>query len=190
MKKNRNSVNESKTSFEKTTQNHFFALEEVSRQFYRTMAVVFFKQKQNTMNVKSFSTFLLSLMVAFTMQAQSPVGIWKTIDDETGEAKSHVEIFEKGGQFYGKVVKLLQRPADTICEECPGDKKNQKLVGLEILWDLKPYDDYWSYGQILDPENGKTYKCNLSLNGSDKLDVRGYIGFAALGRTQTWHRVN
>jgi len=54
---------------------------------------------------------------------------------------------------------------------------------------LKPYDDYWSYGQILDPENGKTYKCNVSLNGKNKLDVRGYIGFAALGRTQTWIKV-
>jgi uncharacterized protein (DUF2147 family) len=127
--------------------------------------------------------------MAFIAFAQSPIGVWKTIDDETGAAKSHVEIVEKNGKLYGKIVKLLQREPDVVCVECPGAKKNQKVIGLEIIWDMKPYDDYWSYGKILDPESGKEYKCNISMNGSNKLDVRGYVGFAALGRTQTWIRV-
>ncbi len=136
----------------------------------------------------SFFTFILTCM-AFIAFAQSPIGVWKTIDDETGAAKSHVEIVEKNGKLYGKIVKLLQREPDVVCVECPGAKKNQKVIGLEIIWDMKPYDDYWSYGKILDPESGKEYKCNISMNGSNKLDVRGYVGFAALGRTQTWIRV-
>ena len=83
----------------------------------------------------------------------------------------------------------MLQPADSICDQCPGDKKDKPVIGLEIMWDLKPYKDYWSYGEILDPENGKTYKCSIWLEDNDLLKVRGYIGFSALGRTQTWHRV-
>jgi uncharacterized protein (DUF2147 family) len=141
------------------------------------------------MNSKiSLLTLGFCLLTVITF-AQSPVGIWKTIDDETGAAKSHVEIFEKNGKLYGKIVKLLEREPDVVCIECPGAKKNQKVIGLEIICDMKAYDDYWSYGKILDPESGKEYKCNISLDGNDKLDVRGYVGFAALGRTQRWIRV-
>ena len=136
------------------------------------------------------NALILSLFFfAQIMIAQSPVGVWKTVDDNTGEEKSYVEIFENNGKFYGKVSKLLLRPADTVCEACPGDKKNKPVLGLEIIWDLKPYKDYWSYGQIMDPENGKTYKCSIWLEGNDTLKVRGYIGVSALGRTQTWHKV-
>ena len=141
------------------------------------------------MSIKTTSLVVSLLFFSFSLLAQSPIGVWKTIDDQTGAEKSHVEIYEKNGKIHGKIVKLLQRSPDVTCLECPGEKKNQKVLGMEIIWDLKPYEDYWSYGQILDPENGKTYKCNVSLNGENKLDVRGYIGFAALGRTQTWIRV-
>lgn len=130
-------------------------------------------------------------MSVAVMAQSSPVGVWKTVDDATGETKSHVEIYEKGGKFHGKIIKLLLKPADTVCESCTGDKKNQPLVGMNILWDVKPYKDYWSYGKIMDPENGKEYKLNIWFedNDTDKLQLRGYIGMPALGRTQTWHRV-
>jgi len=138
---------------------------------------------------KTIFSILIFLFLAFMSFAQSPIGTWKTIDDETGAAKSHVEIYEKNGKLYGKIVKLLQREPDVLCVPCPGEKKNQKVLGMEILWDLQPYEDYWSYGKVLDPESGKEYKCNVSINGNNKLDLRGYIGFAALGRTQTWERI-
>lgn len=143
------------------------------------------------MNFKSIlSTCALLLFASIYAMAQSPIGVWKTIDDNTGEAKSHIEIAEGAdGKLYGKIIKLLQKPADTVCEECTGDKKGEKLVGMTILWDLEEYKDYWSYGQIMDPESGKVYKANVSMDGDDKLSVRGYVGFAALGRTQTWHKV-
>ncbi|MEL6926104.1 MAG: DUF2147 domain-containing protein [Bacteroidota bacterium] len=142
------------------------------------------------MYAKSFVAFLLLLGLSLNVMAQkSPVGIWKTIDDATGEAKSHVEIYEQGGKYYGKITKLLQRPADTVCEECSGARKNKPLVTMVILEDLEPYKDYWSYGKILDPENGKTYKCSLWVEDEDTLKLRGYIGISALGRSQNWYRV-
>ncbi|MCB9282881.1 MAG: DUF2147 domain-containing protein [Lewinellaceae bacterium] len=119
----------------------------------------------------------------------SPVGVWETIDDETGEPKSHVEIYQKGDLFYGKVVELLPAATTNICNDCPGDKKDKPLVGLEILWDMKPYKDYWSYGRIVDPKDGDVYKCSFWLEDSKTLKVRGYIGVSLIGRNQTWHRV-
>ena len=124
-----------------------------------------------------------------SLLAQSPIGVWKTIDDKDGQASSHIEIYDVNGKLHGKVIKLLQDPEDSVCQECSGDKKNQPIIGMEVLWNLKKYKDYWSYGKVLDPENGKTYKCNLKMEGEDRLTLRGYIGFAALGRNQTWHRV-
>lgn len=123
------------------------------------------------------------------MAAQSPVGIYKTIDDESGEAKSHVELFEKNGKIYGKIIKLLPSAEGTHCVNCEGDKKGKPLVGLQILEDLEPYKDYWSYGSVLDPKSGKVYKASLWVEGKDKVKLRGYIGFSALGRTQTWYRL-
>lgn len=133
---------------------------------------------------------ILFALISFCSLAQdSPVGVWKTIDDNTGVARSHIEIYEKGGKYYGKILKLLEEGVPETCPECPGDKKGKPLIGMEILWDMKDYKDYWSYGKIMDPENGKIYKCNIYLEEGDKLRVRGYVGFAAIGRNQYWHRV-
>jgi len=136
-----------------------------------------------------FSLCMLLMVVGLTAQS-SPTGVWKTIDDETGEAKSHIEIYEQDGQYHGKIVKLLKSEPDKVCTECPGKKKNKPLMGMVILEDLKPYDDYWRKGNILDPESGSEYGCTVWFEGgqSDKLKVRG-IHWTGLYRTQTWHRV-
>ena len=138
-----------------------------------------------------FFVFLLFLFSGMINPVAQPsiVGTWKTIDDNTGEAKSYVDIFEKDGKFYGKIVRLLKSSEDKVCDACPGEKKGKRLVGMEIIWDMEPYKDYWSGGRIMDPENGKTYKCNISLEKDEKLEVRGYVGFSALGRSQYWYRV-
>ncbi len=133
--------------------------------------------------------FIACLLFANTLQAQSVLGKWKSIDDETGEAKSHIEIFEKNGKIYGKITKLLLKPSDTICKKCPGKKKDQLLEGMEIIYDLKKKGDEYKGGKILDPESGKEYKCKISLQDDSHLKVRGFIGFALIGRTQIWERL-
>ena len=133
---------------------------------------------------------LLTLsMTALTLTAQSAVGTWKTIDDEDGKVKSHILIQEQDGKLVGTIAELID-PERTTCIACKGDKKDKPLIGMEILWDLaSDGEDSWSGGQIMDPKNGKTYKCKMELNGSNELQVRGFIGFSLLGRTQTWYRI-
>lgn len=129
--------------------------------------------------------FLISSSMIY---AQSIAGLWQTIDDETGNAVSQVEISEKNGKFYGKVVKLLPAATVTTCDKCEGEDKGRPIEGMQILWDMKPYKDYWSYGKIMDPKSANTYKCSIWLEG-DKLKVRGYIGVSLIGRNQVWHKV-
>lgn len=120
----------------------------------------------------------------------SPVGRWKTIDDSTGKTKSIVELWEKDGKVYGKIVDLINpdKP-DPVCDKCEGDQKNVKIIGMTILNGLKKDGKEWSGGKITDPENGKSYKCYIEVqDGGKKLKVRGYVGFALLGRTQYWLR--
>lgn len=118
--------------------------------------------------------------------AQDIFGKWKTIDDETNKPKSIVEIYEKDGKAYGKIVRLFREPGedqDPICDECTDDRKDQKVIGMTIIRGMEKDDDEWDEGDILDPKNGKVYDCKLWRDG-DKLMVRGYIAF--FFRTQTW----
>ena len=117
-------------------------------------------------------------------------GKWKTIDDETGQAKSIVEVFKKSnGQYYGKITQLMAKPENETCVKCTDDRKNKPLIGLEIIRGLKKSGNEFTGGTITDPKTGKTYKCTITRAGN-KLNVRGYVGFSLIGRTQTWHKVN
>ena len=123
----------------------------------------------------------------------SPVGKWKTIDDETNQPKSIIEIFEKDGFLYGKIEKLFRKTEEDQnpkCDKCSGSQKDQLIIGMQILNSLKKDSDVkWSGGEILDPNNGKTYSCKIMLTeDGKKLEVRGFIGFSLLGRTQVWNR--
>ncbi len=143
------------------------------------------------------SPFLALIFVSFLAclssglaQAQDVIGKWKTIDDETGEARSIVEVFEKNGKVYGKVVKLLLRPEedpDPVCTDCDNgdDRYNKKVIGMEIMRDMIKNESAYDGGTILDPENGRVYRCKIWLEGKD-LKVRGYWG--PFFRTQTWLR--
>lgn len=140
--------------------------------------------------MKKSILFGLFFMLTSLMYAQSPIGIWKTIDDETKQAKSYVEIFEKDGKLYGKVTKILTKgKEDAKCTDCSGELKNKPILGMQILSGLKKDGKEWNGGKIIDPNSGKEYKAKMSLNGNDKLDVRGFIGISLVGRTQTWQRV-
>jgi uncharacterized protein (DUF2147 family) len=124
-------------------------------------------------------------------QAQSPVGVWRTVDDATGKAKSLVKIWEQGGKVYGKVLELIDPPEpNPVCEKCKGSGKNKPVIGMTIMRGLERDGREWSGGTILDPETGSTYKVYVEVqDGGKKLKVRGFIGISLLGRTQYWHRV-
>ena len=124
----------------------------------------------------------------------TPVGSWHTIDDKTGEIKSLVVITESNGVLSGHVDKLLRKDADqkAVCDKCTDDRKDKPVLGLEIIRAAKKAEgkDIWEDGNIVDPDNGTVYKLKLTpIDGGKKLEVRGFIGFALLGRTQTWVRV-
>lgn len=136
---------------------------------------------------KLLLTFILSFVGVFSF-AQIE-GKWKTIDDKTKQAKSIVEIYKKGDQYYGKISQLLIKPENPNCVDCKDDRKNKPILGMEIIRGLKKDGDEFTGGTITDPKDGKTYKCTIKRDG-DNLNVRGYIGFSLIGRTQTWHKVN
>lgn len=134
---------------------------------------------------------MMFLLASAFMFGQSAVGTWKTIDDETGKAKSHINIYEKDGKLYGKVIKLLTPGRENAtCTKCKGNKKNKPIVGMVVLSGVeKDGKNKWDDGEILDPKKGKTYDVSLELVNANKLKVRGYLGFSMLGRTQYWERV-
>ena len=137
----------------------------------------------------------LGLAAALAHAQAIPVGLWKTIDDETKKEKSLIRLTESGGVITGKLEKLLD-PAtqqDAVCAKCTDERKDKPLLGMTLVKGVKHHEadkGLWDGGEILDPNNGKVYKVRLApKDDGKKLDVRGYIGMPILGRTQTWIRV-
>ena|SRR5262249_37907345 len=123
----------------------------------------------------------------------SPVGSWRTFDDATGKAKSIVNIREEEGRVSGTIERLLDpdpRYPTPRCVRCTGELKDQPIMGMRIVWDLKRNGDEWSGGKVVDPGNCKSYDCKIILEDDGRrLKIRGYVGFQLLGRTQHWLRV-
>jgi len=136
---------------------------------------------------------LASGLAGAAAEMDSPVGLWKTIDDKTGKERSLVRIVENNGVFEGKVEKIFEKPDDDpnhLCKKCEGARKDKPIIGMTFLWGLKKDGDQYSGGEILDPDNGKTYRAKMRLTeGGRKLEVRGYIGLSLFGRSQTWLRL-
>jgi uncharacterized protein (DUF2147 family) len=140
-----------------------------------------------------YAGFALAFLTACRVLAAdpAPLGVWKTIDDKTGSPKALVRIFERNGELFGKIEASLEGHKGRICELCKDDRKNQPMVGMEIIRHMKKSGDEYVGGDILDPETGKIYRCKMRVEDSGKkLDVRGFLGFSLLGRTQTWIRQN
>jgi uncharacterized protein (DUF2147 family) len=145
--------------------------------------------------MKSILTALALVAFAGTALAQAtPVGLWKTIDDDGKTEKSLVRITETGGVFSGKIEKVMDpAKANSVCEKCSDERKGQPVVGLTIIRNIKQNADdkgLWDGGDILDPNKGEIYKARLKpIDGGKKMEMRGYIGAPLFGRTQTWIRV-
>ena len=134
-------------------------------------------------------SFLLTTS-AFSVDMTSAVGNWITIDDKTGKAKSVVKITSVGDELRGAIIKIMDpKNRNSVCELCKGKNKDKPVQGMTIMWGFKKAGAGWAGGAILDPNNGKVYKSKMSLSDSGKkLNVRGFIGFSFIGRTQTWIR--
>jgi uncharacterized protein (DUF2147 family) len=132
-------------------------------------------------------TLLLSLFLL--LQTPSVEGTWVNIDDETGQAKSEIELYVEQGKLYGRVLRLLL-PEDQgkKCVNCKGSDKNKPIEGLLIVRGLSRENTAWTNGKIMDPANGKSYDCTIRLEDPNTLNVRGFLGFSFLGRTQVWKR--
>lgn len=139
--------------------------------------------------MKRVILYTTMLVLVASAYAQSIIGEWKTIDDESGKPRSIVEIYEKEGKYFGKIQKLFREPGedpDPICDECEDHRKGKKIIGMEIISDMKfnKKDNEYHKGEIMDPENGNIYDCKLWVDDEGKLKVRGYLLF--FYRTQTW----
>jgi uncharacterized protein (DUF2147 family) len=124
--------------------------------------------------------------------AVNPSGLWKTIDDKTGRPRGTVRIYEENGAFFGKIEATVD-PAEAKkrCGLCKGERKDKPVIGLLILRNMKGQGGAGEFGggDILDPDTGFVYRCNMRLTSAGgKLVLRGYIGFSLLGRSQTWIR--
>ncbi len=137
-----------------------------------------------------FAALALATLAAPALAQMTPVGVWNSIDDNTGEAKAEIRIVDNGGALSGRIEKTLRPGAKTECTECTDDRKGQPIAGLEIIRGGRQADgkEIWEGGKILDPENGKEYRATFTpIEGGKELQVRGFIG--PFFRTQVWKRV-
>ena len=144
--------------------------------------------------IQGVAALALAMGVTVAFAQVTPVGVWKTIDDDGKTEKSLVRIVDAGGALNGRIETVMD-PAkkDAVCDKCDDERKDKKVVGLTILRNVTKDsgdESLWTGGDILDPNNGKVYKVRLRpVDGGKRLEVRGYVGMPMLGRTQTWVRV-
>jgi len=137
---------------------------------------------------KTFLTALL-FIATISINAQTIFGKWNSKNDETGKVDSVIEIYKKDGKAFAKIIEIKNADRKTaVCNLCEGKNKDKPILGLNILTGLKKDGDEWSGGKILDPRSGKVYKCYIKLENDNKLKIRGYMGFALIGKTAYWEK--
>lgn len=151
--------------------------------------------KQTKLSRILFSAVIVGgFLATANLNAQpTPVGVWATVADKgenKGKVTSHIQIWKgNDGKLGGTIIRPITNPDGKCSADCPGRLSNKPLKGLTIMWGFSHAGgNKWEGGKIVDPEDGSVYSCNMTLQGN-RLLVRGYIGFSALGRTQTWQRV-
>lgn len=144
----------------------------------------------------SLSVFTGLVIASTAALAQDISGTWQQIDDKTGSPKAVIEIRKESNNTYtGKITKITPRPGYTPrerCNNCPAPYTNQPILGMEILKGLKQVEGTNNYekGRVIDPLSGKFYDAKMKLSATGKrLSLRAYLGVSALGRNQTWLRI-
>ena len=138
-----------------------------------------------------FKKLFLSLLILFgvSMTYAQVTGKWKYTDEQDGQEKSIVEIYEVNDRYNGRIVELLPSSRRTHCEKCYGDLKGKPLTGMVVLYDLKKTSNGGRDGKHLDPGSGKVFSCYIELEGQDRLKLRGYLGIPSVGKTLYYNRV-
>ncbi|HEY4338440.1 MAG TPA: DUF2147 domain-containing protein [Steroidobacteraceae bacterium] len=138
---------------------------------------------------RTLAAFFFLIATGTAYAQNTPVGLWKTIDDHTGQEKSLVRVSESAGVVSGRIERLLHpSQPNPLCDKCRDERHGKPMVGLSIITGVVQRGDVWDGGKILDPGNGKIYAVRLRpLDGGRQLEVRGYIG--PFFRTQIWSRV-
>jgi uncharacterized protein (DUF2147 family) len=135
---------------------------------------------------------MLCLLPVSAFAQNTPLGRWRSIDDATGKPKAVIEIVQAdNGSLSARIVRILDTKdgPNPLCDKCRGARRNKPILGMTIAWGLKADGGVWTGGRILDPENGKEYSVKMTpIEGGRKLEVRGFLGLALLGRTQVWQR--
>ena len=128
----------------------------------------------------------------YAADLSSPVGLWKTIDDNSGKPGGLIRIAFTDGHYEGRIEKIFPDPGEDPnpkCVKCDGLRHNRPVIGMTFMWGLSKQGEEYQGGEILDPKTGKIYRAKLKLeDGGKKLNVRGFIGFSLLGRSQVWYR--
>ena len=123
----------------------------------------------------------------------TPLGLWYTIDDNSGKIRSQVRIYEQNGALFGRIEKVIIPGKTETCVLCTDERKDQPALGLVVVRHMKKSSSItgeWSGGDILDPEKGAVYTSRMILgDDGQSLNVRGYIGIPLFGRSQIWQRV-
>ena len=139
--------------------------------------------------MKKLLSLIIVLILTGSAYSQTIFGKWNSFDEDTNKIESVIEIYKKDGKAYAKIIEITDpERKDATCIKCKGKRKNQKILGMDILTGLEEDDDEWSGGKILDPKNGKEYKCYIKLKDANTLKLRGYIGISLIGRTAIWKR--
>jgi uncharacterized protein (DUF2147 family) len=135
-------------------------------------------------------TFFMAFSSVGWTAEPSIAGVWSVPTlkgKDKGKERLNVEIFEKDGIYYGKIVKLSTAPVNALCTTCKKERKDQPLMGMLMLWNLKKEGSRYVEGKIYDVEEGSEYKCSISLAAQDKLKVTACLFF--LCESHYWPRV-
>jgi uncharacterized protein (DUF2147 family) len=133
---------------------------------------------------------LFAAALASAADSSSPAGLWKTIDDKTHQPRGLVRLYSRDGAIFGKIESSFDpKEADEVCDKCKDERRNQRVIGMVFLRNMRPKGKEYGGGDILDPDTGSVYRCKMKLEESgQKLVVRGFLGISLLGRSQTWMR--
>ncbi len=145
-----------------------------------------------------FQKFFLSgvfiLITTVSFAQSSAVGVWQSVDGKTGQANSHIEIYESNGKYYGKIIKILDNHygENAVCVNCSGTKKNKPILGLVIIEHASLSNGVYSNATVISPNSGSEYSLKFWVDKSNpnKLMLRGYKGISVFGQSPVWTRVN